>query len=93
MNDKEIAEFVKSRDDAFVTFVKWDRLDKFYCHCEKYGQELPKDETVIKVGILKAVQECTNIPEDIKTKAAMKAMKMGFSPFVNWHEVTDEIFD
>ena len=26
--------------------------------------------------------ECTNIPDDIKVKAAMKCMKLGFVPFI-----------
>ena len=92
MTNKEIAEFVKSRDEAFVSFVKTDDLTKFYAHCKKYGQELPKDEMVIKAGILKAVQECTDISEEIKIKAAMKCIKLGFFPFANWHysEVADE---
>ena len=82
MNKKEIADFVKSRDDALVTFVKSGRLEKVYKHCEKYGVELPKDEIIMKAGLLKAVQECTNIQEDIKSEAAMKAMKMGFCPYM-----------
>ena len=82
MKNEEIAEFVKSRDEAFICFVKSGKLEKFYKHCEKYGQKLPEDETVVKLGILKAVQECTNISENVKTKAAKMAMKMGFSPFM-----------
>ena len=92
MNKKEIAEFVKSRDEAFISFVQTDSLAKFFKHCAKYGIELPEDSDVMKAGILKAVQECTDISEEIKIKAAMKCIKLGFFPFANWHysEVADE---
>lgn len=52
MNKKEIAEFVKSRDEAFISFVQTDSLAKFFKHCAKYGVELPEDSDVMKAGIL-----------------------------------------
>ena len=81
MNPKEIDEFVRSRDEAFVNFVKTGSLDKVLVHAEKYGVRLPADEQVIKAGVLKAVQECTDIPTKIKVKAARMATEMGINPF------------
>lgn len=84
MKDKEISEFAKSRDEAIISFVTEDSLEKFYRHCEKYGIELPNDENVMKAGIYKAVQECTDISDDVKTTAAIKCMMLGFQPFADW---------
>ena len=81
MNQKEIDEFIRSRDEAFVNFVKTGSLDKVRVHAEKYGVRLPADELVIKAGVLKAVQECTDIPTKIKVKAARMATEMGINPF------------
>ena len=94
MNNKEIAEFVKSRDEAFVSFVQTDSLAKFFKHCAKYGIELPENSDVMKAGILKAVQECTNIPKHIKMLAAEKCIRLGFKPFIDWDDVdADEVTD
>lgn len=37
-------------------------------------------------GIYKAVQEVTNISDEVKVKAAMKCMKLGFVPFMRHYE-------
>ena len=82
MNTEEIAEFVKSRDESLVHFVETGSLTKVRQHCRKYGVTMPEDRTVLKLGLLKAVQECTDISDEIKAKAADKALKMGFCPYM-----------
>lgn len=79
---EEIAEFVKSRDEMLVNFVETGSLTKVQEHCEKYGVTMPCDDVVLRLGLLKAVQECTNISDEIKAKAADKALKMGFCPYM-----------
>ena len=89
MNAQAIIDFVKERDEAFIDFVKTGDLKKVYAFSARYGVNVPEDETVVKVGIYKAVQECTSIPLNIKTKAALKCMEMGFNPIIRWHDVEE----
>lgn len=91
MTDQELAEFVKSRDEMLVNFVETGSLTKAREHCEKYGVTMPGDEDVLRLGLLKAVQECTNISDEVKAKAAEKALRMGYSPFMfPWRHADDQ---
>ena len=74
--------FAKERDKAFTDAVvndKWDRVKRY---AKKYGVPLPKSEKVMRAGIYKAVQYCTDIPEDVKNIAMQKCLEMGFNPFI-----------
>ena len=84
MNDEEIAEFVKSRDEALIDFVMTDNMEKLKAHMKKYEMWLPEDSDVLKAGIYKAVQECTAIPKKVKKTAMEKCIKLGFKPFIDW---------
>ena len=58
---------------------------------QKIKAELRRENPdVMAAGIYKAVQEVTTMPDDIKVKAAMKCMKLGFTPFMSplgqWEE-------
>lgn len=81
-SDKWIKKFTKSRDKAFTAFVMNDDWDAVLNHLKKFGQyaRLPQDEKVAKAGIYKAVQECTNIPVEVKAEAARKCVLLGFRP-------------
>ena len=72
--------FVIDRDRAFTAAVMEDDWQAVMMYLRKYGMEIPDDERVLKGGIYKAVQECTNIPQDVKKLAAEKCIKMGFAP-------------
>jgi hypothetical protein len=77
-----LRKFTKSRDEAFTKFVLNDDWDAVLTHFKKFGMDLPtkEKETVAKAGVLKAVQECTNIPAEVKAEAAKKCVLMGFRP-------------
>lgn len=75
-------KFVKERDEAFINFVETGSMKKVDAYCKKYGVPMPKDYKVKQAGIYKAVQECTNIPEEIKNKAMIKCLELGFVPFI-----------
>lgn len=77
-----IEKFVKSRDEAFISFVLNDNWDAVLKHMKKYGQKIPKGMKIetAKAGIYKAVQECTNIPLIVKAEAARKCVLLGFKP-------------
>ena len=45
---------------------------------------MPKDKKVFAAGIYKAVQQCTNIPQEIKDKAFTKCLELGFSPLIGF---------
>ena len=82
MNEEYIKEFVKDRDEAFIDAVLNDNWEGIKKHCKKYGITIPKEKTIMKAGIYKAVQECINISDEIKGKAAAKCLELGFNPFV-----------
>ena len=73
-------DFAKERDKAFIEFVRTDNIEPIKAYAKKYGIKMPKDEAILKAGIYKAVQECTNIPQEIKDAAALKCSILGFKP-------------
>lgn len=75
-------KFVKDRDNALIDFVETGSMKKVDAYCKKYGVQMPKDLKVKQAGIYKAVQYCTNIPNEIKEKAMIKCMELGFNPFI-----------
>lgn len=82
MNDMK--RFVRDRDEAFIDFVETGSTVKVRKYCRKYGVDMPKDKKVFAAGIYKAVQECTNIPQEIKDKAFIKCLELGFSPLISF---------
>lgn len=77
-----VNEFAKERDKVFINAVKksdWQAVRDF---SKKYGVPIPKDKKVMKAGIYKAVQYCTNIPDDVKALAMQKCLELGFNPFI-----------
>ena len=81
-HDKYLRKFVRSRDEAFTRFVIYDDWDAVLKHFKKFGMDLPTKEmeTVAKAWVYKAVQECTNIPVEVKAEAARKCVLLGFRP-------------
>lgn len=75
-------QFVKDRDEAFIDFVKTGNAKKVRKYCKKYDIDMPKDRKVFAAGIYKAVQECVDIPEEVKTLAMQKCVDIGFNPFI-----------
>ena len=73
--------FTKERDKAFTDAAVNDNWDGVRAFMEKYRMSASSD-TVMKAGIYKDVQYCTNIPEDVKTLAMQKCLEMGFNPFI-----------
>jgi hypothetical protein len=80
MEDKKS---VKERDEAFINFVETGSFKKVNQYCKKYNIDMPKSLKVKAAGIYKAVFYCTNIPQDIKDKAFIKCLEIGFTPFIN----------
>ena len=76
-----MSAFTEERDKAFTDAVVNDNWDGVRAFTEKYKMSASSD-TVMKAGIYKAVQYCTNIPEDVKILAIEKCVAMGFSPFI-----------
>lgn len=62
----DMKKFVRDRDEAFIDFVETGSTVKVRKYCRKYGMDMPKDKKVFAAGIYKAVQQCTNIPQEIK---------------------------
>lgn len=75
-------DIAKERDEAFIDYVKTGNFKKFNAYCKKYGVPMPKNQRVKAAGIYKAIQYCTNIPQDIKNKAMIKCLELGFSPLI-----------
>lgn len=51
-------------------------------YSKKYDIPIPKSRKVMKAGVYKAVQYCTNISEDVKVLAMKKCLQLGFNPFI-----------
>lgn len=78
----DMKQFVKDRNNAFAAFVLNDDWAPVIEYCHTYGVPMPDNPNVMAAGIYKAVQYVTDIPDDVKAKAAMKCVKLGFSPFM-----------
>lgn len=87
-----IKEFVKSRDDAFTRFVMNDDWGALYAHLRRYRQyaDRPRDKRALAAAIYKGVQECTNIPAEVKAVAKQKRERLGFKPYVPGHVEVNE---
>lgn len=75
-------DFVRERDTAFIHFVKTDDMSKVRAYCKKYGVQIPKKRNVMAAGVYKAVVATTSIPEDVRTMAMQKCLKIGFNPMI-----------
>lgn len=78
--------FAEERDKAFIDAVVNDNWDAVRKYSKKYGIPIPNKRNVMKAGVYKAVQYCTNIPEDVKVLAMQKCMKLGFTPLIKPYE-------
>ena len=78
----DMKQLVKDRDSAFIAFVMNDDWEPVRRYCSTYGVPMPDNPDVMAAGIYKAVQYITNMPDEVKVKAVMKALKLGFSPFM-----------
>ena len=75
-------KFVKDRHDAFVSAVMNDDWDKIKKYSAKYKVPMPKDEKVMKAGVYKACQYCTDLSEEVKGVAMQKCLELGFNPLI-----------
>ena len=75
-------DFVRERDAAFIHFVKTDDLSNVRAYCKKWDVQMPKSKRVLMAGVYKAVVSTTSIPEDIRTMAMQKCLKLGFNPMI-----------
>lgn len=78
----DMKQLVKDRDAAFTAFVLNDDWEPVRKYCFSYGVQMPDNPDVMAAGIYKAVQYVLNVPDEVKAKAAMKCLKLGFSPFI-----------
>jgi len=74
--------FLRDRKKAFTAAVMRDDLTELKKYCKKYDMPIPKNDLVMMVGCYKAVQECTDIGEDVKAVAMKKCIALGFHPFM-----------
>lgn len=78
--------FAEERDKAFIKAVVEDDWEAVRKYSKKYEVSVPKKRDVMKAGVYKAVQYCTNIPESVKVLAMQKCVQLGFSPFIKPYE-------
>lgn len=77
-----LERFLADRKEALTKAVMDDDWSAVRKYCRKYHVEMPKEERIFKAGIYKAVQYCTDIPEEVKVLAMQKCLKLGFNPFI-----------
>lgn len=85
----DVKQFVKDMDEAFIAFILNDDWEPVKQYCATYGISMSENPDVMAAGIYKAVQEVTTMPDDIKVKAAMKCMQLGFTPFMQPFELKE----
>lgn len=85
MNEKLIKEYRRKRDERFIEFVMNDNDKPIKKLAREYLIYLPKSKKAFRGGIYKRVQECANIPDDVKDVAFMKCLKLGMTPFLPGH--------
>lgn len=85
----DFKHFREDRDKAFTAFVMNDDWDAVKEYCTSYGVRMPENPDVMAAGIYKAVQEVKDIPDEVKVKAAIKCMKLGFTPFMRPFEMKE----
>ena len=83
-------KFVKDRHDAFISAVVDDDWSKVKRYSQKYGVPMTKEEKVMKAGVYKACQSCTDISEEVKGIARQKCLNLGFNPFIKPIEGSDK---
>lgn len=83
-------KYSEERDKAFIEFVKNDNIKPWVKICKKYGITRPSSWRVERAAIYKAVQYCTNIPEDVKVLAMLKCLNIGFTPLIKPIEESEE---
>ena len=86
----DMKQFVKDRNEAFTAFVMNDDWEAILEYCRTYGVRMPDNDKTFAAGVYKAVQEVTNIPEEVKNVAAMKCLKLGLSPFMRPFEPKED---
>lgn len=72
--------FIRERNDAFTKAVTSDDWQAVLDYLTRYNFPRPHDEAILKASVYKAVQHCTDIPEDVKLTAREKCIALGFSP-------------
>lgn len=77
-----IVTYADERDKAFIRAVMHDDWDAVIQLCKKYHSPMPDDPKIMKAGVYKAVQYCTSIPEEVKDKAMVKCLELGFNPLM-----------
>ncbi len=74
--------YARDRDIAFMAFVGDGDFAYIDALTEKYALGPIPHTDVGAASVYKAVQECSNIPESVKTRAFIKCVETGFLPFM-----------
>ena len=86
----DFKQFREDRDKAFTAFVMnedWNAIKDYFT---SYCMAMPDNPDVMAASVYKAVQEVISIPDEVKVKAAIKCMKLGFTPFMSPFEPKEE---
>ena len=78
-------QLVRDRDAAFTAFVMEDDWYAILQYCATYNVLTPDNPDVLAAGVYKAVQVIRNMPDAVKVRAAVKAVELGFSPYMMSH--------
>lgn len=79
---KAIRDYASERDAAFAAFVDDGNFSHIDSLIDKWGgKRIPHDD-VGRAAVYKAVQECVGISEEVKTRAFLKCIDLGFLPWI-----------
>lgn len=80
MTNQQVDEFLEDRRKAITAGIKDDDMNAVKAYLRKYGEEIPEEDTVLKLAIYKVAQGCADIPRALKMVAMFKAYELGVSP-------------
>lgn len=78
MDKKLIEEFVKDRDEAFLSLDK----EKIIAYMNKYDVDVPQNELVFWAGVHKAIMQLRSASKEQKEKSSSWLLKNGFNPMM-----------
>ena len=80
--DEYMSRFREARRKAFTAAILHDNWEAVKEYCWQYDIPIPEDERIMKAGIYKAAQDCTDLPPDVAALAYTKCLELGMSPMI-----------
>lgn len=81
--------YAQLRDAALTEVIRTGREDAMLALCRQFGVEYPQSRRARYAGYYKMAQYCTNLPDEIREKALIQCIRMGFQPWIDDYGVPE----